>query len=130
MSSLLKKILRNFSTRVLTIVFALVIIIVVFFLSNSYYSQLKIYKEKELTKLKSIANTLSLQIDGQKHDMLFMDYTEMDAIKAVDQIDNYYEIHNILINARSINELNTTIYTMVFNPSDSTFLFEGLTFRC
>ncbi len=97
MGSILKNILKNSSTRILIIIFVSFLIVVVYFISSSYYSQLTNLEAKELTKLESIAKTLSNQIDGSMHQTLYNTFKEKDAITSNSlftnkSIINFYQL--------------------------------------
>lgn len=123
MSSVFRKIFANATTRVLLLVFGFIIGITVYFLISGYYAQVRLYEEGELAKLSGIANTLSQQIDGSAHDILYRQYPKKDQIKTTTQDPVYYEFHKVLKNAYDANKLMTPIYTMVYEPGDNLFYF-------
>lgn len=66
--------------------------------------------------MQGVARTLALQIDGDVHQSLIMEFPK-DSIKSNDQDPNYYQIHQKLSRAMEANEIGTTIYTMVYDSS-------------
>lgn len=123
MSTVFRKIFANASTRILILVFAVIIGITSYFLVTGYYTQLDLYEKAELNKLKGIANTLARQIDGTAHDILYHQYPKKDQIKTTSQDPVYLEFHRILEEAHDANELETAIYTIVYEPKEKIFRF-------
>lgn len=89
----------------------------------NYNIQVKIYEEKELTKLKAIVNTLSLSIDGEQLRQLMKDYPGKDAIKRNFDDSTYQQIQRELHMAVEANQLATNIYTMMLDSSKMQFCF-------
>lgn len=89
---------------------------------NLYYTQIKIYQDKELSKLEGIVNTLAPQIDGDRHQYLVEKYA-MDGISMNDEDSVYFEIHQQLESATRNNELNSTLYTMIYSQAMEKFCF-------
>lgn len=104
-------------------VFGVIIGITVYFLVAGYYTQLKLYEEGELHKLQGISTTLANQIDGTAHDILYKQYPRIDQIKSTTQDPVYFEFHKILKKAHDANQLETPIYTMVYDPQKEVFHF-------
>lgn len=123
MSSILRKILSNATARILILVFGAIIGITVYFLATGYYTQLKLYEEGEVRKLSGIANTLSNQIDGDAHEILYRQYPLKDQLTTVHSDMVYKEFHDILRKAYITNGLETPIYTMVYVPEEDIFHF-------
>ncbi|HRE97215.1 MAG TPA: hypothetical protein PK637_10645, partial [Flavobacteriales bacterium] len=91
MSTVFRKIFANASTRILILVFAVIIGITSYFLVTGYYTQLDLYEKAELNKLRGIANTLARQIDGTAHDILYQQYPKKDQIQTTSQDPVYLE---------------------------------------
>lgn len=123
MSTLLRRIFTNPSTRVLVYVFVFIDSIIAFFLFTSYHTQLDLLQDQELTKLSSIANTLASQIDGDKHQALYSNYTKIDQIDSANMPADYKEIQQLLESVRVANEIGTDIYTLVFEEDTKEALF-------
>ncbi len=90
---------------------------------SNYFTQTRILEEKELAKLEGIASTLALEFDGDSHQYLIETYTQKDGIRTVDQDSVYYALHKKLVKAMAANELETTIYTMVYDSLRDKFCF-------
>ena len=127
MGTILKNILKNSSTRILIIIFLSFLIVVVYFISSSYYSQLTNLESKELTKLESIAKTLSNQIDGNMHQTLYKTFKEKDAITENSQSPIYQQIHYQLLSAKNVNNISTTIYILVYDEAAKKFFYTAST---
>ena len=121
----LKAILSNSSTRILVIIFFSLVAITAFFLIQGYHSQINLFQEAELNKLSGVARTIALQIDGDNHQQLYNDYQEMDGISSTTQDGRYLVLHELLKTTHDANQLNTAIYTMVYNATDGVFHFVG-----
>ena len=116
----------KFSSRLVlfTVLFSVLIAFTLTLIN--YYSQVSIYEKKELSKLGAITNTLSLSIDGDELESLIAKHPGKDAIQRNDADSVYLSIHELIMKAVSINELNTSIYTMMLDPSTKKFCF-GIT---
>lgn len=90
---------------------------------SNYLTQTRIFEEKELAKLEGIASTLALELDGDAHQFLIDAYPEKDAIQSNDQDSIYLGMHKKLVKAMDANELQTTIYTMVYDSVRDKFCF-------
>jgi serine phosphatase RsbU (regulator of sigma subunit) len=125
MSHYYRQILKNASTRVLVIIFLCLIFLTAFFLINNYNSLISNYEKGELRRLESIARSLAVQIDANKHRALDLKYPEKDGITK-NEDDLYYEkLHYQLLFTKTRNELKTDIYTMSYDPEDQVFKFIG-----
>lgn len=123
MSGIFRTILRNASTRVILMIFGFIVGITFYFLITGYYTQINLYEKGELEKLSGISKTLSLQIDGTGHQMLYEQYPKKDAIKTTDENAVYQHMHKILRRAYEANGLKTAIYTMVYDEKSKVFHF-------
>ncbi|MBL4624415.1 MAG: SpoIIE family protein phosphatase, partial [Flavobacteriales bacterium] len=110
-------------TRILVIIFMCLIALTGFFLGHGYYTQIGLYEKAELNRLNGVARTLSLQINGDAHQWLYGNFKAKDAIKTSDQDSIYNAIHNCLQRAQIQNEINTDIYTMVYEADEDAFRF-------
>lgn len=123
MSSLLRKILSNRSTRVLVLLFSALLLLVTYFLLHSYFVQLDIHKEKVLSRLDAIANTTATQINGDEFEAMLNLYPEKDAIKTNEQDSVYGTIHQLLNEIKQSNQLNSEVYTLTLHEGGETFFF-------
>lgn len=123
MSSLLKKIFQNNSTRLLVLLFAALIILIAYFLTHSYYVQLNIHKNKILSRLEAVATTASSQLDGNQIEYLLTTYSEKDEIETNHQNRIYQLLHEKLKIVKELNQLNTTIYTLTYDSLNNNFFF-------
>lgn len=113
--------LRDSYTRVMLFTLVAVIVIATFITITNYFAQISIFEDKELTKLKGIASTLVLQIDADKHQKLLDRYPEKDDLKSTTEDSLYYSIHQKLKAAKEINDLESPVYTMVYDSSKNKF---------
>ena len=111
----------NFN-KVLLISGGLLGILLVVLSVNTYFTMIGIYEEQELSRLDGIAKTLSIQIDGDAHQTIIMRYPK-DSIETNVQDSIYYSIHQQLYAAMISNEMETSIYTMVYDSTVQKFCF-------
>jgi len=104
-------------------IFGFIVGITFYFLITGYYTQLDLYEKGELEKLSGISKTLSMQIDGTGHQMLYEQNPKKDAIKKTDDNAVYLHMHKILRRAYEVNGLKTAIYTMVYVKETKHFEF-------
>lgn len=108
----------RFSSRLVTFSVLFSVLIALVFTLISYYSQLRIYEEKELAKLEAIVNTLAPSISGDELMALFERYPEQDDLSSNTQDSTYSAIRNTFLTAARQNSLETTLYTMRFDTHD------------
>ncbi len=123
MSSLLKKIFQNHSTRVLVLLFAALLILIGYFLTHSYYVQLNIHKNKILSRLDAVAKTAATQINGNQLDYLHQAYPNEDDIETNYQDRVYQLLHEKLSTIKKTNNLSSSIYTLSFDTTSQSFFF-------
>lgn len=121
MSHIFRTILRNASTRVILMIFGFIVSITFYFLITGYYTQLDLYEKGELEKLSGVSKTLSLQIDGTGHQMLYEQNPKKDDIKSNNDNKIYLHLHEILKKAYDVNGLKTAVYTMVYDEKNKYF---------
>jgi len=102
--------------RVIGLAILTLVLLILFLSANSYYTLIGIFEDKELAKMQGVARTLALQIDGDVHQLLIMEYPK-DSIVSNTQDPDYLRIHNRLSKAMAANEIRTTIYTMVYDSA-------------
>lgn len=123
MKNILQKVFKNRSTRVLVLLFIVLIALVTYSLLNSYFVQLDIHKEKVLSRLDAIAKTTASQINGDQFEKLINTYPKVDDINANEQNTTYQEINTLLKTIKSRNELNSELYTLTFDEKRNEFFF-------
>lgn len=123
MSSLLKKIFQNHSTRVLALLFLALFILIAYFLTHSYFVQLEIHKNRILSKLEAVATTASTQLDGNQLEYLFESYAEEDEIETNYQDRVYQLLHEKLLKIKKQNGLSSALYTLTYDSTKKCFLF-------
>lgn len=123
MSNLLQRILLNVKTRIMFIIYMSIIVMSGFFIIYGYFNQLKLYEEKEYEVLAALASSLAINIDGDLHENLVKQYPWKDQIKTIQQDSTYYYIHEKLARAHEINNLNTPIYTIVYDKEETVFYY-------
>ncbi|MBK8428326.1 MAG: hypothetical protein IPL27_21255 [Lewinellaceae bacterium] len=72
-------------------------------------------------RLNGIVYTLAMQIDGDAHERLMTIHTAKDAITSPKQDQDYFAIHQVLRRNVQANMLNTAIYTIVLDSSNTCY---------
>ena len=121
----LKPILRvkATNTRLIIAVFAVMIALIAYFVSSSYYNAITKSKAEILARLKAIAFTSVWLIDGDKHDSLANNLMAKDAIVGNEENKIYKQLHTTLKAVHQTNQLESPLYTIVYYERDSTFHF-------
>ena len=100
-----------------------IILITAFFIVFGYYTQLDLHEKRQYDKLKAIVSATANSIDGTDHNMMMSDHKEMDAIKTTSENITYHKIHKVMRAVVEENELNSAMYTMVYNKEKNVFEF-------
>lgn len=123
MNNLIKNSLKHSGVKIILITFSIMILVVTYLIVDSYYRQLKIHEDKIINKLESIVINVSEQINGDKHQQMFDTFSMKNDITDNYQYENYTIIHDILQKTKAINQIQTSIYTLVLDPKDNSFYF-------
>lgn len=102
------------------------LVIMTYFMWSSYRNSLSEAENTTLMRLGGIVNSMALQIDGNAHQHLTMQYLQKDDILNNEQDSNYFKIHEILKKNYEANMLHTPIYTIVFDSLSNKYVF-GIT---
>ncbi|MGE0566439.1 MAG: PP2C family protein-serine/threonine phosphatase [Bacteroidia bacterium] len=106
-------------------VFAPIMLLSGYLLYSSYSKLYNKCQEDVLLYLEGIAKTASLQINGNDHQNLLMRYTKMDDIIENKQDSLYLQLHTILKNIYTVNQLKTPIYTLVYDSLHKNVFFSA-----
>jgi signal transduction histidine kinase len=101
-------------------------LLMIYFVLSSYRQQISQAENTTLMRLAGIVNSLALQIDGDAHQHLFMQYLKKDEITENSQDSIYSKVHTILAKNYEANMLHTPIYTIVFDSLSKEYVF-GIT---
>lgn len=115
MKFIFRKILQNTSTRIILIIYFLIILTTVFFLTYGYFNNLEIQELRQFDKLRTLVISTGSRIDGDEHQLLTENISYKDEIKNVDQNYLYKEVHTILHEAEVNNKLKSPLYTLVYD---------------
>jgi len=99
------------------LIFISIIIITSFFITYGYYNQVSLLEQKESEKLKYLATSIALCINGDDHVSL------MNSNQVIWKDKNYIKIHEILEKNHSKNNVQSAIYTLVLNEDDQKFYY-------
>ncbi len=111
------------SNRILFYTLITFLAIAVFITINSYYTQVNIYKEKELFKLECIANAVSFKISGDQHNDLFDKYPSEEFAGNIAMDSVYSQIQMQLAMAKEMNIIASDLCTMVYDSTSNEFIF-------
>lgn len=106
-------------------VFSGIILLIIYFIGYSYFTNLNQARKSVLDKLSAIVNTTAAVIDGDLHLQLSLNYPVKDDIYTNRQDSNYHALHKLLEQIQTSTNLQSPLYTMVYNPKKSTFEFIG-----
>ncbi len=107
--------------RVMTTVLVAFLLLIAYFLTSSYFNDLAEAEQATLMRLNGIAYTLAMQIDGDAHQRLMAKYPQKDAIATAQQDSTYLYIHQSLRQIYDANMLNTPIYTIVLDSTNTCY---------
>ncbi|MCC6281420.1 MAG: HAMP domain-containing histidine kinase [Saprospiraceae bacterium] len=107
--------------RVMTTVLIAFLLLIGYFLTQSYFKSLAEAENASLMRLNGIVYTLAMQMDGDAHQRLMAKYTAKDAITTSKQDQDYLAIHQVLRRNTQANMLNTAIYTIVLDSSNTCY---------
>ena len=107
--------------RVMTTVLIAFLLLIGYFLTRNYFSYLSEAEKASLMRLNGIAYTLAMQIDGDAHQRLMAHYPIKDAIETSKMDSDYFHIHQLLQRICEANMLNTPIYTIILDSTNTCF---------
>ncbi len=111
------------STKIILTVFAGLFILSGYFIFFINFTFIKISETQNLEKLRAIANTLVLEIDGDSHKLLSDKYQKQGELKSTTQDSGYYKIWKKLRKAYDANGLSTEIATLVLDEKTQKFYY-------
>lgn len=123
MSNLFKRILSNVATRIMLVIYISIILITGFFIVFGYYTQLDLQEKRQYDRLNAIVSTVATQIDGDEHERMMEDHPSKDDIKTSEENMTYHHLYSQLKVAAEVNNLETAMYTMVYNEEKGFFEF-------
>jgi len=80
-------------------------------------------KNNEITKLSTVAKTLSLQLDGDEYASFITSFTKKDTISVNNQNAVYLKYHTLLNKVAKINNIKSPIYTLTKVEDHFEFIF-------
>lgn len=102
------------SNRILFYTLCTLIAIAVYVIINSYYTQIRIFQEKELFKLDCIADAVSFKIDGDQHAELIKKYPSSGDFKHL-MNDSVYQQIQMMLSMTSEMKMTEDISTLVYD---------------
>jgi len=121
MSNLLVKIFRNSTTRIMFIIYLLIIALSSFFLIYGYYDQLALQEEGQYRKLQAVVSSVAMVIDGDEIEDLMNSYPEKDGISSKAENGIYRKYNEMMADVVKHNNINSPMYTLLFNEEKDVF---------
>ena len=117
----INKLFKNskITKRVVLVVFLSIFTLMCYNIVSSYF----MYCEQTLSRLDAIAKTLSVQINGDKHQLLTNTHKVNREIKTNEENTLYLTIHKQLALAQHKNNLKSEIATLIYNDSLNQFFY-------
>ncbi len=101
-----------------SIIFMLFVLITGYFIVSNYYSTKRLIQGDNLNRLEAIASTLSIHVDGDEYLSLLKRHQNKDDITQIKQDSVYQKIHSFLKKGQYINNINTDVYTLLYDSLD------------
>ncbi|MEM1319592.1 MAG: ATP-binding protein [Bacteroidota bacterium] len=99
------------------------ILLSLYFVSSSYLTKLDAKEQSHLKLLKSIAQTLSMQIDGDEYSQLLERFPQQDDIRHNGQDSIYRKISRTMRDLQVTKGLQTPIYILSKSSGNNNFFF-------
>ena len=103
----------SLSNRILIFFYPIPVIALFTFLTLSYLQNKELIANSETEKLLAIGRTLITQVSGGEHQAIELKYKDKDFSSTP---ADYLKSSKALLTAKSQNQLNTDIYTLILNP--------------
>ena len=111
------------TTKISLITLTALLVLSGYFIISSYVLQLDNKTTGHLGRLDAIAINTASQINGDAYQQLTQKFTDKDQISSNQENAAYFQIHNILSKAKSVNNLNSPIYTLSLDSDKKEFFF-------
>ncbi len=117
------KLSTNIRNKILLIIFSTISILFSYLIITNYYTSYNRSQDDSLTYLYGVARTASVELSGDEHDYIVRNYKEKDAIKTNTESGIYLKLHKTLKRIHDVNEMNSSIYTMIFDSTNKCAYF-------
>ena len=113
--------LKNFSVRILAVVYGGLILLTAYFIYTGYTNHLKVAQNGALSTLNGIVSTLVLRVDGDSLEAVIRNYpfSEYDTVPFTDS--RLSQLNATLKEAQKHNKLTTPIYTLTHDTIQDYF---------
>lgn len=115
MSNLIVTIFRNSTTRIMFVIYLLIIALSTFFLVFGYLDQLALQEEGQYTKLTAVVSSIAMEMDGDEIDAMMQSYPEKDGITSKDENGIYRKYSEIMDRVVKHNNINSPMYMLVYD---------------
>lgn len=121
MSNLIVTIFRNSTTRIMFIIYLLIIVLSTFFLVFGYFDQLALQEKGQYRKLTAVVSSIAMQMDGDEIDALMKSYPEKDGITSKDENGIYRKYSDIMNRVVGYNNINSPMYILIYESDKEHF---------
>lgn len=121
MSNLIVTIFRNSTTRIMFIIYLLIIALSSFFLVFGYFDQLALQEEGQYRKLKAVVSSIAMEMDGDEINSLMKAYPEKDGITTKEENGIYRKYSVIMNRVVKYNNINSPMYMLVYDADKKIF---------
>lgn len=101
----------------------LIIVLSTFFLVFGYYDQLDLQEKGQYNKLKAVASSIAMDMDGDEIATLMQAYPEKDGITSREENGIYRKYSDIMNRVVKYNNINSPMYVLVYDFENKTFAY-------
>jgi signal transduction histidine kinase len=111
---------KSRNRRLFIAVFGTLLLLIGYFIINSYFSHLQKSKREVLNKLEAVAKTAALMVNAEEHEHLFNTFKKGEITQNTHS-PIYFSIHQKLRSVQKTNDLTTAIRTLKYDSLNHTF---------
>lgn len=121
MSNIIVTIFQNSTTRIMFIIYLIIILLSTFFLVFGYFDQLALQEEGQYRKLKAVVSSIAMEMDGDEIDGLMASYPEKDGITNKNANGIYRKYSDIMHRVIDYNNINSPMYMLFYDADQKMF---------
>lgn len=105
------------------IIYLSILFITTFFIIFSYYNELALQEKRQYDKLLAAVSAMAINMDGDLHEALMNRYSNSTEPEIIKADSTYQRINRLLHEVVVSNELNSPMYTLVYNENKDGFVY-------
>jgi serine phosphatase RsbU (regulator of sigma subunit) len=105
------------------IIYITILLVTAFFLIFNYYNQLSLQESRQYDKLKAIVTSTAVNLNGDSHQLMMANNLSPDDINSPESDSIYHIIKTNLSKAVSLNNLNSAMYTLIYDEDKDQFYY-------